>query len=100
MRTGAQKLCYGLKKPGGMEAMPDDKTTIIAQNRVKCICPKCPTYNECMRTDDQLIFCLTGRSPTCTFDKKGCLCPACPVARDLHMKRSYYCIRGAEEEQK
>jgi hypothetical protein len=90
----------GVEKMGEMDAMPEDKSAIIAQYRVKCICTTCPTYNECMRADDQLIFCITGRSPTCTFDKKGCLCPACPVARDLHMKRSYYCIRGSEEEQK
>jgi hypothetical protein len=83
-----------------MDAMPQDTTPTIAQYRVKCICTTCPTYNECMRADDQLIFCLTGKSPTCTFDKKGCLCPACPVAKDLHLKSSYYCIRGSEQEQK
>jgi hypothetical protein len=83
-----------------MRIMTEDKNTIIAQNRAKCICKSCPTYNECMRADDQLLFCVKGRSPTCTFDKKGCLCPACPVTRVLGLKKSYYCLRGSEEEQK
>jgi Protein of unknown function (DUF2769) len=87
-------------KNGGMDAMPEDTSAIIAQYRVTCICPTCPTYNECMRADDQRLFCVQGRSPTCTFDKKGCLCPPCPVARALQLKKSYYCIRGSEQEQK
>jgi hypothetical protein len=80
--------------------MTGDKNTIIVQNRAKCICHTCPTYNECMRADDQRIFCVMGKSATCTFDKKACLCPACPVTRILGLKRSYYCIRGSEQEQK
>jgi Protein of unknown function (DUF2769) len=82
-----------------MAAMTEDKNIIVAQNRAKCICPSCPTYNECMRADDQRLFCVTGRSPTCTFDKKGCLCPACPVTKVLGLKRFYYCLHGSEEEQ-
>ena len=81
------------------DVMTGDKTTIIAQNWARCICTTCPTYNECMRADDQRLFCVTGKSPTCTFDKKGCLCPACPVTQTLGLKRSYFCIRGSEPEQ-
>lgn len=68
-------------------------------DRAKCACEPCPTYNECMRADGQLLFCREGKSGTCSFEKKGCLCPACPVYRGLGLKKAYYCIRGTEEEQ-
>jgi hypothetical protein len=80
--------------------MINDKDTIIADNRAKCICEPCPTYNECMRADNALLFCVTGKSPTCTFDKKGCRCPVCTVKPILGLTRAYYCIRGSEQEQK
>ena len=79
--------------------MPDDTNKIIAENRAKCICDPCPTYNECMRAGDELLFCITGKSPTCTFDKKGCVCPICPVRPILGLKKAYFCIRGSEQEQ-
>ena len=53
-----------------------------------------------MRADDALLFCVTGKSQNCTFDKKGCVCPVCPVKAALGLTRSYYCIRGTEQEQK
>jgi hypothetical protein len=81
-------------------SMPDNTNTIITENRARCICEPCPTYNECMRAGDELLFCVVGKSPTCTFDKKGCLCPTCPVTPILGLKKAYYCIRGSEKEQK
>ncbi|MCK9591920.1 MAG: DUF2769 domain-containing protein [Methanoregula sp.] len=53
-----------------------------------------------MRAGDELLFCLTGKSLTCTFDKKVCLCPNCPVKPILNLTKAYYCIRGSELEQK
>ena len=70
------------------------------ENRAKCICEPCPTYNECMRAGVELLFCVRGRSLTCTFDKKGCVCPTCPLKPVLGLKKAYYCIRGSELEQK
>lgn len=80
--------------------MNDNRQAIIDGNKQKCICEPCPTYNECMRAANELLFCVTGKSPDCTFEKKGCLCPSCPVTKTLGLKKAYYCIRGAEEEQK
>jgi hypothetical protein len=79
--------------------MAKNMEILTTENRKKCICGRCPTYNECMRADESLLFCLTGRSETCTFEKKGCLCPTCPVTMDLGLKSAYYCIRGTEQEQ-
>jgi hypothetical protein len=64
-----------------------------------CICEPCPTYNECMRAQEQLLFCMNGKSPTCTFEKKGCRCPTCPVAAQSGRKETYYCILGSAAEQ-
>jgi len=80
--------------------MPNDKNRINDENRTKCICRPCPTYNECMRAGDELLFCVTGKSLNCTFDKKVCLCPNCPIKPILNLTKAYYCIRGSELEQK
>ena len=80
--------------------MNGNRQAVIDENRKKCICDPCPTYNECNRAGSELLFCVTGKSPDCTFEKKGCLCPTCPVTKILGLKKAYYCIRGTEEEQK
>lgn len=80
--------------------MSDNRQAVIDANLKMCRCDPCPTYNECMRANTELLFCVTGKSPTCTFEKKGCLCPSCPVTKTLGLKRAYYCIKGSEQEQK
>jgi len=67
--------------------------------RSMCICEPCPTYNECMRAQEQLLFCMNGKSPTCTFGKKECRCMTCPVAARSGLKASHYCIHGSAAEQ-
>jgi len=83
----------------GREIMAGENEKIIAANRMKCVCGACPTYNECMRADESLLFCVTGKAENCTFEKKGCICPPCPVTKILGLKKAYYCIRGTEQEQ-
>lgn len=72
---------------------------VMDENRKKCICGTCPSYTECMRASEELLFCVTGKSPDCIFEKKGCLCPSCPVTKILGLKKAYYCVRGTQEEQ-
>jgi hypothetical protein len=88
----------GHNRAGGYIMTGDLKTGIEA-NRGKCICEPCPTYNECMRADESLLFCITGKAVNCTFEKKGCICPTCPVTKILGLKKAYYCIKGTEQEQ-
>lgn len=73
--------------------------TLIDENLKKCICGPCPSYTECMRAAEELLFCIKGKSEGCIFEKKGCLCPTCPVTKTLGLKKAYYCIRGTQEEQ-
>jgi hypothetical protein len=77
----------------------DRAAALIEQNK-RCICGRCPTYNECMREQDELIYCIIGRSPMCSFEKKGCICPTCPVKEAIGLKKAYHCVRGSETEQR
>lgn len=79
--------------------METNNQAFIDENRRKCICGSCPSYNECMRAGVELLFCIVGKSPDCIFEKKGCICPSCPVTKILGLKKAYYCIRGTQEEQ-
>lgn len=83
----------------GWQNMTEDQDRIVEKYRGACICGACPTYNECMRADEQLLFCVIGRAEHCTFDKKGCICPNCPVTKDLGWKKAYYCVKGSEKDQ-
>jgi hypothetical protein len=93
-----------MDRPGhyraGQDIMTEDLKTVIEENRGKCICEPCPTYNECMRADESLLFCVTGKAVNCTFEKKGCICPTCPVTKLLGLKKAYYCIKGTEQDQR
>ena len=81
-----------------MAAMPEDELKkLVASLMAKCICGKCPTFNDCMRGKKEGLFCALGKSG-CPVAKKGCLCPACPVTRTSGLKHGYYCIRGSEKE--
>jgi len=72
---------------------------VIAEDRKRCICGPCPSYNECMRAEGGLLFCITGKTGDCTFGMNGCSCPVCPVWKDRSLRKAYYCIHGSAEEQ-
>jgi hypothetical protein len=69
----------------------------VSSLMAKCICGKCPIYNDCMKGKKEALFCELGKSP-CPITKKACLCPTCPVAPLLGLKHGYYCIKGSEKE--
>ncbi len=79
----------------GMNLMNEEQKKIIEANKKKCICEPCPSYTECMRSGTELLFCVTGKSADCIFEKKGCICPGCPVTKILSLKKAYYCIKGS-----
>ena len=83
-----------------MIVMNEEQKRIIEENKSKCICEPCPSYTECMRGSNELLFCVTGKSADCIFEMKGCICPRCPVTPILGLKKAYYCIKGSETDQK
>lgn len=63
-------------------------------NAGSCICPGCPTYNDCMRGSDERLFC--GRDKTsCNPSPHGCICGDCPVWSDYSLATYYFCRNGA-----
>ena len=66
-----------------------------AKNALRCLCPACPVYNQCMEGNNELLFCARGKA-RCPFEKWGCKCDKCPVARDYNLVGLFYCEKGAE----
>ena len=64
------------------------------ENAELCLCPGCPTHNECMENNNERLFCSRGKTD-CDFEKKGCLCGTCPVERNYGLNDFYYCAEGA-----
>ena len=62
------------------------------ENAEMCLCPGCPTHNECMK--NERIFCSRGKTE-CDLEKRGCLCGTCPVERNYGLTDFYYCTEGA-----
>lgn len=63
------------------------------ENTERCNCPNCPSYDACMRGDEELLYC--GRAMSgCEVQPKGCVCPGCPVYKDNSLSDAYYCING------
>jgi hypothetical protein len=85
----------------GLAAMDETgRARFIAEQKDHCTCSGCPTYNECMREKYEQLYCIIGRSPKCSFERKGCICPTCPVKDAAGLQKAYYCIKGTEEEQR
>ena len=64
-------------------------------NLDKCVCPNCPSYNECMTEKMEKLFCAIGQA-VCAFEKRGCICGTCPVKIENQLSSGYYCEKGAE----
>ena len=63
------------------------------ENKIRCICPGCPTYNECMKGKEKTFFCAQGQSE-CAIESQGCICGECPVASDYKLNELYFCKSG------
>lgn len=77
------------------EGRPEVRDTIDMWKMV-CVCPSCPSYNDCARDNKELAYCLVGKTQHCKIDEQGCICPDCPVTLELELKNTYYCARGSE----
>lgn len=60
------------------------------ENEKICICTMCPSYNECMKKNKELLYCARKKS-RCKFDKKGCLCGGCKVYQKYNLSGGYFC---------
>lgn len=63
------------------------------ENLKKCICMDCPSYNECMKSGMQGLFCARGKTD-CDLERRGCICTQCPISRAYNLFGGYYCVIG------
>ncbi len=66
------------------------------ENVQKCICGGCPSYDQCMRDKEEILYCARTKS-SCEIVKNGCLCGACPLTSEFDLDKLYYCEIGAAE---
>jgi hypothetical protein len=83
-----------------LEMTKEEYAKKVKENKTVCICPNCPTYNECAEKRDEVLFCILGKSQQCIIEEQGCICPACPMTEKMGLENEYYCIRGTENEQR
>jgi hypothetical protein len=69
---------------------------MIERNKMECICPDCPSYNDCAKFNSELLYCEDGKSINCIFDEKGCICGDCLVYKRMGMVNEFFCTRGSE----
>jgi hypothetical protein len=79
---------------------PEEQKAVMEEKKAMCTCPTCPSYTTCAKNGNELMFCATGKSFMCIPYEKGCICPTCPVAKDLGLKYSSFCTRGSEKAQR
>ena len=77
-----------------------EKIKTIEEKKKMCICAQCPSYNECAKVKNELLFCMIGKSQECIKEENGCICPTCPVTAAMGLKHGYYCTKGSEKELK
>lgn len=78
----------------------DEMNKAIEKEKKICLCPECPTYNNCTARKNQLLFCALGKSEGCEINKIQCLCPTCPVTDEYGLKYTFFCDNGTEQEQR
>jgi Protein of unknown function (DUF2769). len=83
-----------------MQKMSDaEQKKMINHLKEMCLCPGCPTYNNCMREKSEKLFCTLGKS-ACSVTKKSCLCPGCPVTSRMGLTMMFYCANGSEAQRR
>lgn len=83
------------------EMSEDEKTKKIKELESDCVCPICPTFNQCAKDAGENFFCLKDESK-CISKEKGCMCPTCPFAAKykIGVFHNFYCMRGGEIKQR
>lgn len=82
-----------------MEKMTEKQMAKMIENsKSLCVCPSCPTYNECAGEKKELLFCALGKSPACITNGVECICPDCPITSQMGLKHNLFCVQASERE--
>jgi hypothetical protein len=74
----------------------EELTKATEADKAVCVCPNCPSYNECAKENGELLYCILGKSPRCITEEVGCICPACQVWDKMDLTNEYFCTKGTE----
>lgn len=58
-----------------------------------CVCPDCPTFDDCARDKGETLYCARTTS-VCDLKQEGCICPDCSVWADYELSDLYFCTEG------
>jgi len=84
-----------------MDQMHDqDRVKMTEEKKKLCICSGCPTYNDCAKNNNELLYCALGKSPTCITKELGCIYPSCSITEQMRLIKEFFCSRGFEMEQR
>lgn len=83
-----------------MKMSKEEMDKAMQMKRAMCTCGRCPSYTDCNKTKMEALFCAVGKTNGCEMVAKGCICPSCPVASDMGLTHSYFCVRGSEKTQR
>jgi len=80
---------------------PEKRAQRIGELEGDCVCPICPTFNQCAKEAQENIFCLRGKSKDCVTKERGCICPTCPfgIKFRIGVIYNFFCLRGSQLEQ-
>ncbi|QSZ67323.1 DUF2769 domain-containing protein [Methanofollis aquaemaris] len=79
---------------------PEEVQAAVEKLKSMCVCQGCPSYNRCAKEGNESLFCSSGKSFMCISDEKSCICPTCPVPKEMGLKYTFFCTRGAEKAQR
>ncbi|RPI39824.1 MAG: DUF2769 domain-containing protein [Methanoregulaceae archaeon] len=79
---------------------PFERSNVMAKYSNTCICPVCPNHNTCALSRHEWFYCMNGKSFLCIDFERTCICKTCPVAKEIGIKQSFFCTRGAETAQR
>lgn len=66
-------------------------------NREECLCPHCPTYDECMTIEEEALYCGTSLTMCEDVVRQGCVCGRCDVHAAYDLVGTYFCFEGPAE---
>ena len=79
---------------------PEERMQGMKKATEECICPDCPTYNDCARKAGEGLFCAHGSSFICITKENTCLCKQCPVWKEYGQTNERFCSNGSEAAQR
>jgi hypothetical protein len=75
--------------------LTENLKAFVDEISMRCICEPVPGYNECIRADEERLFCINGKTQHGTLGMYG---GSCPVRKNREFKRAYYCPHGSEKD--